>query len=1177
MYIEEIIIDGFKSYAKKTTIGLFDKQFNAITGLNGSGKSNILDAICFVMGIQNLTTVRVQTLQELIYKSGQCGVTKATVTLIFNNDDKASSPLGYENHSKVSVARQITVSGKNKYTINSVNSTQKQVLTFFSAIGLNVNNPHFLIMQGKVMKVLRMRPKEIFAMVEEVTGTKFYETKRTEAMNVLAKKDEKLKEINNILEEDILPAREKIQRDADALKMLREKNQQKDQLECQLGAYEYFVNERKLEKCNEKKEEMRKELVLIDDIVMHLMEEIEKVNEEIERELKEEENNLNDLNNGNELNEMNDTNRRNNRNNNNRNNRNGYDQIIEEKEHQMNEIDEEIEINKTRFEAEKEREKQIKNKINKMQNEIKRIEAQQEDDQNERIVREKEWCETKIEELENRLQQINGNNQSETLLQNINMQLKEVKEEYETLLKISQRPLPSRVTENQFNELNQKIEQIQREEEGLESQKDERINEREIMNELNETERQLEHQRRQYDELSRRNPTFRYSKPYDNFDDRKVDGLIITLFKPVDKLYSTALEIAAGGRMFHVVCDTDETAQLLVERKCLKKRMTFVPLNKINVNLPHYSQIQKAKEIGGNKIHYALDCIASNDKYSDVMKYVFGNILIADDSETAKRVCFDPKVMLKTVTLQGDLYDPSGILTGGSKPKSNGIIDAVVRQYEMGGLIQQTENKLRRLEDQQKIIQNNKRIDQQIIILKERQKSIENEIERLKQSAENYEKLSKEKMKNMTKCEEKKREINDLQQRKNEIIQEQQQIAMGQGEELRRGLEKQLKEEQMKLKKYNDQIEYVQQQIKQREKDRIKAEEWKKEIEELTQELHSINNKANELQQLIQNQTQQYDQITNEIHEIKRKKEEILQRNQQRVALVAQRKREISEKEQQKKKIEKDFENQKEIITNLKKYLEQIERKFVWIKSEKKMFNKEGGRFNFNGFDVNAAKNLLQQKSKEILEIDHGVNKQVLAHQQEIETQYQNLISRKTIIENDKTKIVRVIADLDKKKTEEIEKAYNTINEKFGQIFGSLHPGANARLKAADGQNIFEGIEAEVQFGDLWKESLLELSGGQQSLLALSLILAILVYKPSPLYILDEVDAALDVSNTQNFGGMLREHFKDSQFIVVSLKSGMFDNANIVFNTKVINNISSVTRTVGKTRTPNQQRRMEDE
>ena len=69
MYIEEIIIDGFKSYAKKTTIGLFDKQFNAITGLNGSGKSNIIDAICFVMGIQNLSTVRVQTLQELIYKS----------------------------------------------------------------------------------------------------------------------------------------------------------------------------------------------------------------------------------------------------------------------------------------------------------------------------------------------------------------------------------------------------------------------------------------------------------------------------------------------------------------------------------------------------------------------------------------------------------------------------------------------------------------------------------------------------------------------------------------------------------------------------------------------------------------------------------------------------------------------------------------------------------------------------------------------------------------------------------------------------------------------------------------------------------------------------------------------------------------------------------------------------
>ena len=90
MYIEEVIIDGFKSYATRTVLSGFDIHFNAITGLNGSGKSNILDSICFVLGISNLSQVRVGNLQELVYKQGQAGVTKASVTLVFNNSDKKS-------------------------------------------------------------------------------------------------------------------------------------------------------------------------------------------------------------------------------------------------------------------------------------------------------------------------------------------------------------------------------------------------------------------------------------------------------------------------------------------------------------------------------------------------------------------------------------------------------------------------------------------------------------------------------------------------------------------------------------------------------------------------------------------------------------------------------------------------------------------------------------------------------------------------------------------------------------------------------------------------------------------------------------------------------------------------------------------------------------------------------
>lgn len=101
----------------------------------------------------------------------------------------------------------------------------------------------------------------------------------------------------------------------------------------------------------------------------------------------------------------------------------------------------------------------------------------------------------------------------------------------------------------------------------------------------------------------------------------------------------------------------------------------------------------------------------------------------------------------------------------------------------------------------------------------------------------------------------------------------------------------------------------------------------------------------------------------------------------------------------------------------------------------------------------------------------------------------------------------------------------------------------------------------KVCIGGIWKKSLEELSGGQRSIVALSLILSMLLFKPAPLYILDEVDAALDLSHTQNIGNMLRTHFKRSQFIIVSLKDGMFTNANVLFRTLFQDGVSNISRT----------------
>jgi hypothetical protein len=203
MFLKELIVDGFKSYANRTVVAGWDAEFNAITGFNGTGKSNLLDAICFVLGISNLASVhtrtlggaqvpcfrrsqpslavvsvclssqvRVHGLQELVYKQGQSRVTKASVTIVFDNRQTAKSPIGFESCAEITVTRQIVVGGRNKYLINGHTAQLARVQNLFHSVGLNVNNPHFLIMQGRITKVCNMKPLETLGMIEEAAGTR---------------------------------------------------------------------------------------------------------------------------------------------------------------------------------------------------------------------------------------------------------------------------------------------------------------------------------------------------------------------------------------------------------------------------------------------------------------------------------------------------------------------------------------------------------------------------------------------------------------------------------------------------------------------------------------------------------------------------------------------------------------------------------------------------------------------------------------------------------------------------------------------------------------------------------------------------------------------------------------------------------------------------------------------
>jgi len=252
----------------------------------------------------------------------------------------------------------------------------------------------------------------------------------------------------------------------------------------------------------------------------------------------------------------------------------------------------------------------------------------------------------------------------------------------------------------------------------------------------------------------------------------------------------------------------------------------------------------------------------------------------------------------------------------------------------------------------------------------------------------------------------------------------------------------------------------------------------------------------------------------------------------------------------------------KDDAVEARKTVENMVDKYEWITEERKFFGQPNTAYDFNATDPKEAAKRIQRLEGTKEKLEKTVNMRAMNMLGKAEEQYHELIKKKTTVENDRAKIYKVIEELDVKKRAEIRTAWDKVNKDFGSIFSTLLPGTQAKLRPPDGMDVIEGgLEVKVAFGEVWKESLSELSGGQRSLVALSLILSLLLFKPAPLYILDEVDAALDLSHTQNIGHMLKTHFKHSQFIVVSLKDGMFNNANVLFRTKFVDGMSTVTRT----------------
>ena len=231
--------------------------------------------------------------QDLIYKRGQAGVTKASVTIVFDNHDKKKSPIGFEEYAQISVTRQIVLGGTSKYLINGHRAQQQTVQNLFQSVQLNINNPNFLIMQGRITKVLNMKPVEILSMIEEAAGTRMFEDRRDKAFKTMAKKEMKVQEITELLKDEIEPKLDKLRTEKRAFLDFQQTQSDLERLTRLVVAHDYLKNKDKLKQSavdldqkKQKAKDLEDSAKRLKGEIVHLEEDIRRVKAQREKEVR---------------------------------------------------------------------------------------------------------------------------------------------------------------------------------------------------------------------------------------------------------------------------------------------------------------------------------------------------------------------------------------------------------------------------------------------------------------------------------------------------------------------------------------------------------------------------------------------------------------------------------------------------------------------------------------------------------------------------------------------------------------------------------------------------------------------------------------------------------------------------------------------------------------------------
>ncbi|MEK4175354.1 chromosome segregation protein SMC [Aeribacillus sp. FSL K6-8210] len=1161
MFLKRLDIVGFKSFADRISVD-FAGGVTAVVGPNGSGKSNITEAIRWVLGEQSAKSLRGSKMEDIIFAGSDTRkrLNMAEVTLILDNGDQFL-PIDYH---EVSVTRRVYRSGESEFFINKQSCRLKDIIDLFMDSGLG-KEAFSIISQGKVEEILSAKPEDRRTIFEEAAGVLKYKTRKKKAEIKLAETEENLNRVQDILYE--LNAQiEPLKMQASIAKDYLDKKEELKQHEVALLAHE-------IEELHDRWEALKRSVEENRDRELELTSQIQKKEanlEEMRDQISALDESINDL-----------------------------QQVLLLASEELEKLEGKKEVLKERKKHAAQNEQQLKEQIAELTEQINQLLKEKEEQKS--VY---ETCEKEVKELKSFLQK--KENELLSLDGNIEEKLEQLKSDYFEKLNelasarneinyIEEQLSLRKVKADRLDEANEKYiserKELKKEKGKIEAQLS-KIG-KTLQNQLSSYHtglKTLESLKQQYEKKesllyqayqylqkakSKKEMLEAMQEDYTGFFQgvrevlkaknklKGIHGAAIELLTTKHE-YETAIEIALGAASQHIVVDDEESARQAIAflKKNAFGRATFLPLSVIKGrSIPKY-QLSIA-ESHPDFIGIASQLVEYESAYKPIIENLLGNVIIAKTLEGANAIAKQIQYSHRIVTLEGDVVNPGGSMTGGAvKQKSPSFLTKNRELESIRDKIAEMEEKTALLEKEvknlkQSIAKKEKELDD----LREEGSSLRMEEQALKGS--------------LREIELKERNINDhlklYDAEKIAYVEEQEKL-----DERKTKLLSSIEQMEGQIQQLDSEIRQL---AEKKEKQQKSKEEWMQEITELKiilagkeesfknskeqlarleKEYHLANQKKKEAEKDLQLLLDEIDRDHSGEIQLEEIKKEKLEDKNKTIELIASRRRQRMSMQEELEREEKEWKELKRAHKQLTDVLKDEEVKLNRLDVElDQLLNYLQNEYKLT-FEAAKARFPLQMEKEEAkkkvkliklaLEELGTVNLGAIDEYERVRERHEFLTEQRDDLLNAKETLFKVIAEMDEEMKKQFSQMFAKIRSQFDIVFKELFGGGKADLILTNPDDLLNtGVDIIAQPPGKKLQYLSLLSGGERALTAIALLFSILKVRPVPFCVLDEVEAALDEANVQRFSKFLKRFSENTQFIVITHRKGTMEEADALY------------------------------